>query len=349
MLILKLNLPEATVTYNSVGVCTSVPVPHTPEKLKNTRLSLSITGYLCDEGFFAFRASCPEKPLVLAEQMTLLTKLGFRTVPTAYPPANSGSLDELIKTKIRFSAYDAEWYDYGTNEPYAVPTLAKIEDFTWVLDPSGRLLRRLITDAGEFDILDQRNPEYYQVGLQVKVWNGKILPYTSGGIVDPVLTHCPRCNNPLKRLQVAPDLPLILKCVSPVCKLMKEDKPLAQDIVKPEPAPLPIAPDPVEPTHEELVEAPIPVEESPAVEEIKLPGVLNLDNVTVPDEVVGRVSVYTFEDAEEFTPDFVSEHDVRWMLKRTKRSVTKISREVAERLELPLVTPEELVEIVKEG
>lgn len=372
MLILKLKLPEAKVTYNQVGICTSVPVPYTPEKIKNTRLSLEITGYLADDGFFAFRVTCPEKPLVLSEQLTLLSQLGFRTVPTANTPDVAGALDDIIRTRLRYAKYGAEWYDYATGEPYKVPELATIEDSAWVVDNVGRVCRRLFTDKGEYDIIDHRLPEFYQVGSQVKIWNGKVQPYMSAPIMDPVITHCPKCNNPLKRMQISVDLPVILKCVNPVCKLMKMEDPVPTRpewvIVKPK---LEITPEMMEQAKldahlkaltrpESVVDAAeqavvtTPVEEpSTVVEELdttnfwhtneeERPGYINIENVEVPS----GVSINEYRDWDEvhaFDEAQCAELGIKGVLRKSKRSVTKASKQLAEKLHLPLINPEDLV------
>lgn len=361
MLIMKLNLPEATVTYNNVGVCTSIPVPHTPERIKATRLTLSITGYVGDEGFFAFRATCPEKAMVLGEQLTLLKQLGFRTVPTAYDPKNAASIDDIIRTKLRYAKYDAEWYDHATGRLFAVPELAKIEDFTWVVDGAGRVCRRIITNKGEFDILDQRMPEAYQVGLEVKIWNGKVEPYTTGPIVDPVLTHCPKCNNPLKRLQVSADLPVILKCVNPVCKLIKVEEPApkaAEPITPEEPVmTLSIDPDPTKTPYKltdpvstddvAVPNEPISIEETAKPVEVVAPTCINIEGVTVPEDFSMNV-MYDSELVDELTPEDCTAQNIICVLRKSKRSTTNASKKLANRLHIPLLTVDEVQGTVKE-
>lgn len=363
MLIMKLNLPEATVTYNNVGVCTSIPVPHTPERIKATRMTLSITGYVGDEGFFAFRVTCPEKPLVLGEQLTLLKQLGFRTVPTAYDPKNAASIDDIIRTKLRYAKYDAEWFDHATGKLFAVPELAKIEDFTWVVDGAGRVCRRIITDKGEFDILDQRMPEAYQVGLEVKIWNGKVEPYTTGPIVDPVLTHCPKCNNPLKRLQLSADLPVILKCVNPVCKLIKveESAPKTAEPTTPEEPVKTLVADPdlvgtISTDGADVVDKPIPItvlDESISIEEttkpveLAAPTCINIEGVTVPEDFSMNVMYYS-ELVDELTPEDCTTQNIICVLRKSKRSTTNASKKLANRLHLPLLTVDEVQGTVKE-
>lgn len=361
MLIMKLNLPEATVTYNNVGVCTSIPVPHTPDRIKATRLTLSITGYVGDEGFFAYRATCPEKAMVLGEQLTLLKQLGFRTVPTAYDPKNAASIDDIIRTKLRYAKYDAEWFDHATGKLFAVPELAKIEDFTWVVDGAGRVCRRIITDKGEFDILDQRMPEAYQVGLEVKIWNGKVEPYTTGPIVDPVLTHCPKCNNPLKRLQLSADLPVILKCVNPVCKLIKVEEPApkaAEPITPKEPVmTLSIDPDPAEVPYKltdpvstddvAVPNKPISIEETTKPVEVAAPTCINIEGVAVPEDFSMNV-MYDSELVDELTPEDCTAQNIICVLRKSKRSTTNASKKLANRLHIPLLTVDEVLGTVKE-
>lgn len=368
MLIMKLNLPEATVTYNNVGVCTSIPVPHTPERIKATRMTLSITGYVGDEGFFAFRATCPEKPLVLGEQLTLLKQLGFRTVPTAYDPKNAASIDDIIRTKLRYAKYDAEWFDHATGKLFAVPELAKIEDFTWVVDGAGRVCRRIITDKGEFDILDQRMPEAYQVGLEVKIWNGKVEPYTTGPIVDPVLTHCPKCNNPLKRLQLSADLPVILKCVNPVCKLIKVGEPTPKALVSSTPEESvkaqPVDPNPSKASYNSTdivgtlsigdvsvvdgaASQTTSIDETAKPVELAAPTCINIESVEVPEDFSMNV-MYDSELIDELTPEDCTAQNIICVLRKSKRSTTNASKKLASRLHLPLLTVDEVLGTVKE-
>lgn len=328
MLILKLKLPEETVYYNKLGSMTSAPVPFTPESVKGIQLDLAVTGYVANDAFFAFKLNSPDRSLTTQEQFNLLGKLGFKTVPIQFYPQVAGTVDVLIRQKARYAQYDPVWWDLTTNTEYQVPELATIKDVDWTIDSTGRLIRRLTTDLGLFDVVDHRAPEYYQVGLQIKVDNGIVHPYMTGPIVDPIPTRCPKCNNPLKRFQVASDLPLILKCVAPICKQLAWNEPPIvankesnnSDSFRdenPEEIVSPVTADNTDPVSDTL--------------ENKLK-VINME-CELSDELLSKIDIVSDTDTS-VKADFI--------VTKTKQSVTKRSRLYSRESGIPLIPVAEL-------
>lgn len=343
MLVLKLNLPTATINYNKVGSMTSAAVPFVPERVKATQLDLEITGYQAPTTFFAFKLTSPDRALSLEEQFALLHTLGFKTVPTY--PNDAHIIDTLIRVKARYGEYGAIWWDTARDGEYKLPYLTTITAAEYKVDPAGRVFRQLTTHDGVYDVLDQRTPEYYQVGLQVKVWNGEVQPYVSGPIIDPVPTKCPKCNNPLKVLQLANDLPRVLKCVNPVCKLMRTtDESLEAEgpVVDTEEPDAPVAVEPVETANDTpTIEDTTPTADN-AQEETKSDKlvVLNLE-VKLPKRVRDKIIEITSTDAIETASKKPSV-----VVTKTTRSVTRVSRNASSKYNIPLCPVNELEKLV---
>ena len=59
-------------------------------------------------------------------------------------------------------------------------------------------------------------------------------------ITEPIPPICPKCNNPLKRIQIYPDLPLFYKCTNSICDQLvldeDQDTPIKPEVVEPETA-----------------------------------------------------------------------------------------------------------------
>lgn len=318
MLILKMNLPEAKVSYNYLGACTSELVPYTPDKIKGIQLNLEVTGYQADDNFFAFKLQSPDKALTTGEQFSLLSRLGFKTVPVEQNSTIPGAVNSLIHTKSRFAKYGAYWEDMVTGEVFDVPEIAVVKDVFFKLDENRRLARVLKTDLGEFNVVDHRIPEFYQPGSTIKVNNGVVEPYLSAPITVDTPINCPVCNNPMKRLQVAQDTPVIYKCKAPFCLKLKVsyEEPVVEQEVEPDDSFL--GEDIVEDT--ELV---VPEE-------------------SVPEPVDSRIKVMNLEvdvDSEKYKEKviFVSTEPADYILVRSKHSVTRMSREKSKTLGIPLL------------
>lgn len=349
MLILKLNLETATVSYNKLGTRTSEPVPFTKDRVKGIQMDMDITGYVASDAFFAFSMKSRDKALTTDEQFRLMTLLGFKTVPVyRYPTdTNSQTVNELIRIKSRFSEYEGVWVDTASNKEYPLPEVTTIKSGKWDVDPAGRVFLRINTPKGDFDILDQRYPEYFQVGCEVKVQGTKVIPYKTAAITDPIPTHCPKCNNPLKVFQIANDLPLILKCLSPVCKKLRlTDEPLPEEAITPEKT---TSSDSVREPQElendsaiSVSEEPEPVDVGSGIVESELvlkPKLLSL-GVEIPEEIAAPFTIVT-EVPEDVT-------DIVGIVTKSKRSVTKQTRELANKTGLRLIPVDELPNLLNE-
>lgn len=327
MLILKLELPEETVHYNKLGKMTSAPAPFTPESVKGLQMELSITGYVSDSDFFAFKLNSPDRPLTTKEQFSLLSRLGFKTIPVHHYPQSPGSVDVLIRQKSRYEEYNPIWWDTDSGVEYEVPELTLIKDFDWTLDSANRLVRRLTTNLGQFDVIDHRCPEYYQTGLQIKVFKGNVYPYMTGPIMDPIPTHCPKCNNPLKKLQVASDLPLIFKCTAPICKKLdwthsETELPIEEEV--------PADPDSF---RDEVCTQDISnVSVTPKLK------IINLE-CELSDDCLSKIELVD-ADSEFASADYI--------VTRTARSVTKRSRTISKERGIPLLPLTDLEAILNE-
>lgn len=359
MLILKLKLPEVSVTYNKVGTRTSTAVPFTPDKVKNTQLEFTIKGYQAPDAFYATKLSCPDKSFSLAEQITLLTQLGFKTLPTVRYPDVPGTVDHLIRIREQYAQYQPIWWNAASDQEYTLPEVATIESISWEIDEKHRLTEVVNTTKGTYYVLDMRTPEYFQPGLRVKVQGDNIYPYMSGPVLVEIPKYCPKCNNPLKKIQFSNDVPMIYKCVSPICKLLKTTTDSLENEV----------PDPIEPEEliEEQVEEVIEPEiiEEPVVEEpAELPNsvdafsahntidvsetaallhsVINNDRIELDDELQSRVQCITLKPGEPSFDDVMQSHKPVCILLKTKRSITKVSKQLASATDLPMVPVEEL-------
>lgn len=345
MLILKLGLPEAKVNYNYLGACTSKLVPYTPDKIKGIQMNIEVTGYLADDAFFAYSLTTPDRKLSLHDQMALLGKIGFKIVPVEHYPTLDGAVNGLIQTKAKFAKYNAIWWDLDADAEYKVPDLATIQDVSFTLDANRRLARVLDTDRGKFTVIDHRIPEYYQPGCRVKVWNGAVEPYQSASISVDTPYECPLCHNPLKKYQVAADLPVIYKCTSSFCPILQvSDKPI--------PAP--------EIREEEIEDTSFPgqdVAEAASVEVLEESVHAVLDETTEPEttenpaeadalikDLLKVVNLEVEVDSEEFkdTVQFVTEAPADYVLVNSARSVTRSSRKISKANNIPTITLDDL-------
>lgn len=342
MLILKLNLPEAKVNYNYLGACTSALVPYTPDKIKGIQMDVEITGYLADDSFFAFRLTSPDRALSMSEQFTLLSKMGFKTIPVERYPTVDGAVNNLIHAKARFAKYGAYWWDQDSNSEYRVPELVTINDVYFTLDAHRRLVRILKTDMGEFTVIDHRIPEYYQVGSTIKVMDGVVTPFQSSQITTDIPYECPICNNPLKKYQVANDLPLIYKCVSPFCYRLG---------VTSDPIPEPVVED-TEDTSFRQQTTDVSSELSSDEDNVeKLDDVVTAevsDEPEVENKVLRVINLEVDVDSEEFKTKvlFLADGPADYVLKNSPRSATRASRKIAQQYSIPLITLEELRKII---
>lgn len=231
MIRLKLNLPEATVSYNETGALLGSPVEHTPNQIKNYSLPFEITGYVSKNDFLAYSLYSSARKFTVTEQLALLTSLGFKTVP--YFENESGQGNQLITLKNQYSMYDAYWISLPSGNEFKVPELAHINSVKYVMAPDKTLTLVCTTDKGEFEVIDMKLIAYFQPGCTAKVWNGELQPMNTAPVVAPIPQFCPKCNNPLKRIQIYPDLPMFYKCTSSFCDQLVLDE--DQDIpIEPE-------------------------------------------------------------------------------------------------------------------
>lgn len=232
MIRLKLNLPEATVNYNETGALVGFPVEHTPNQIKNYSIPLEITGYVSKTDFLAYSLYSAARKFTVSEQISLLTSLGFKTVP--YFENEKGNGNQLITIKNQYSLYDATWISLPSGNEFKIPELAYVNHVEWKMSPSRALTLVVTTDKGVFEVYDMKLIAYYQPGCTVKVWNGELQPMNTAPITVPIPTHCPKCNNPLKRVQIYPDLPLFYKCTSSICEQLvmdeDQDKPIEPEV-----------------------------------------------------------------------------------------------------------------------
>lgn len=222
MIRIKLDLPEATIDYNSHGILTSVPVPYAPDTIKHLGMRLKITGYVDDMTFFAFKMESPDKQLSTGEQLTLIRALGFKTVPFIMDERTAG--DTLISTKEKFKKYNPEWIYAKTGKVLSTPEIVNIISCKWDLVNKGLTLQ-VTTDKGVFPIVDMRYIEFFQPRGKAKLSDDKLLPYMTTPVTVPIPDKCPKCNNPLKRIQPYPDLPLFFRCTSKFCTQLVMDEP----------------------------------------------------------------------------------------------------------------------------
>lgn len=263
MIRLKLNLPEATVNYNENGALVGCPVEHTPNQIKNFTLPFEITGYVSKTDFLAYSLYSSARKFTVAEQISLLTALGFKTVP--YFENENGQGNQLITLKNQYSMYDATWISLPSGKEFKVPELAHINSVKWKISFDRTLTLECTTDKGVFDVIDMKLLAYYQPGCTAKVWNGELQPMNTAPIIENIPPVCPKCNNPLKRIQIYPDLPLFYKCTNSICDqlVLNED----QDA-------------PVEPEVDTYAE-----------EEVQTPEVAKPEVVEVSEELTGSTKV----------------------------------------------------------
>ena len=223
MIRLQLNLPEGTVSYNETGAMLGVPVEHTPIQIKNFGMPFEITGYVTKNDFLAYSLYSSARKFTVAEQISMLTVLGFKTVP--YFENENGQGNQLITLKNQYSMYDAKWISLPSGKEFKIPELANVNSIEYVMGSDRALTLRATTDKGVFDVIDMKLVAYFQPGCTAKVWNGELQPMNTAPVTCPPPTFCPKCNNPLKRVQIYPDLPLFYKCTSSICDMLVLDKP----------------------------------------------------------------------------------------------------------------------------
>lgn len=222
MIRLQLNLPEGTVSYNETGAMLGVPVEHTPIQIKNFGMPFEITGYITKNDFLAYSLYSSARKFTVAEQISMLTVLGFKTVP--YFENENGQGNQLITLKNQYSMYDAKWISLPSGKEFKIPELANVNSIEYVMGSDRALTLRATTDKGVFDIIDMKLVAYFQPGCTVKVWNGELQPMNTAPVTCPPPTFCPKCNNPLKRVQIYPDLPMFYKCTSSICDMLVLDE-----------------------------------------------------------------------------------------------------------------------------
>lgn len=230
MIRLKLNLPEATVNYDENGALVGIPAEHAPNQIRNYSLPFEITGYISKTDFLAYSLYSSARKFTVAEQISLLTSLGFKTVP--YFENENGQGNQLITIKNQYSHYGAEWISLPSGKEFKIPELAHINSVKWKISPQKALTLECTTDKGVFEVFDMKLIAYYQPGCTAKVWNGELQPMNTSPIVEPIPPICPKCNNPLKRVQIYPDLPLFYKCTNSFCDQLVLDDP--DTVVEPE-------------------------------------------------------------------------------------------------------------------
>lgn len=222
MIRLKLNLKEATVNYNEHGALVGFPVEHTPNQIRNYSIPLEITGYVSKNDFLAYSLSSTARKFTVGEQISLLTSLGFKTVP--YFENENGNGNQLITIKNQYSMYGATWISLPSGKEFKVPELAHVNAVDWKISPAKTLTLVVTTDKGVFEVYDMKLLAYYQPGCTAKVWNGEIQPLNTAPVTVPLPTVCPKCNNPLKRIQIYPDLPVLYKCTNSLCDRLVLDE-----------------------------------------------------------------------------------------------------------------------------
>lgn len=222
MIRLKLNLPEATVNYDEHGALVGFPADHAPSQIKAFGMPFEIVGYTSKTDFLAYSLSSTARKLSVSEQLSLLHNLGFKTVP--YFEVEDGRGNELIAIKNQYSMYGATWISLPSGKEFKVPELANVNAVDWVTRPDQALAMKVTTDKGVFEIVDMRMVAYYQPGCTAKVWKDELQPMNTAPIVCPIPSHCPKCNNPLKKVQIYPDLPMFYKCTNSMCTMLVLDE-----------------------------------------------------------------------------------------------------------------------------
>lgn len=347
MIRLQLNLPEGTVSYNETGAMLGVPVEHTPIQIKNFGMPFEITGYVTKNDFLAYSLYSSARKFTVAEQISMLTVLGFKTVP--YFENENGQGNQLITLKNQYSMYDAKWISLPSGKEFKIPELANVNSIEYVMGADRALTLRATTDKGVFDVIDMKLVAYFQPGCTAKVWNGELQPMNTAPVTCPPPTFCPKCNNPLKRVQIYPDLPLFYKCTSSICDMLVLDEPAegTQSTVEEEVRPAEVQedfpgqePDTVEsePISEDTVPSETVIEEADAADE---------DTTDTAEE--GEV-VKCFVDSAKVDEDAVAAlvkagkievveqiEDADCILVKTKLAVSKNARNLSKEFEKELV------------
>jgi ssDNA-binding Zn-finger/Zn-ribbon topoisomerase 1 len=342
MIRLKLNLPEATVSYNETGALLGCPVDHTPNQIKNFSLPFEISGYVSKNDFLAYSLFSSARKFSISEQISLLTQLGFKTVP--YFENEEGQGNQLITLKNQYSMYDAIWISLPTGTEYKIPELAHINSVKWKIGADKALTLECTTDKGIYDVVDMRMIAYYQPGCTAKVWNGELQPMNTAPVVEPIPPICPKCSNPLKRIQIYPDLPMFYKCTNSICdQMVLDEEPVGnvQDepevVAEPESFPKEVhesvANDEIEAPVEQEVEDEIPEEvKAEAFEEETTETVLKcfVDTAKVDAEAVDKL----VEAGKIVVVDEIDQADC--VLVKTKMSVSKNARNLSKEFDKEL-------------
>lgn len=347
MIRLQLNLPEGTVSYNETGAMLGVPVEHTPIQIKNFGMPFEITGYVTKNDFLAYSLYSSARKFTVAEQISMLTVLGFKTVP--YFENENGQGNQLITLKNQYSMYDAKWISLPSGKEFKIPELANVNSIEYVMGADRALTLRATTDKGVFDVIDMKLVAYFQPGCTAKVWNGELQPMNTAPVTCPPPTFCPKCNNPLKRVQIYPDLPLFYKCTSSICDMLVLDEPAegTQSTVEEEVRPAEVQEDfpgqepdtaESEPISEDTVPSETVIEEADAADE---------DTTDTAEE--GEV-VKCFVDSAKVDEDAVAAlvkagkievveqiEDADCILVKTKLAVSKNARNLSKEFEKELV------------
>lgn len=337
MIRLKLNLPEAKVNYNEYGAMTSIPVAHAPNQIKNFGIPVEITGYVGDFEFFAFSLTSTARSFTVSEQLNLLRSLGFLTVPYVMTEATAG--DSLIATRDKYSHYGASWIKIPSGEEYPIPRLITIKNTIWEMI-NHALTLQIVTDEGVFSRVDMRDIEYFQPGNMVKLFNGELLPYRTTPITNPIPTYCPKCNNPLKKVQIYSDLPLFYKCTSSFCEQMVLDAP---DVDIPEVEEVEAEQQDTFRRQDTSSDSDIKVSEDSVLQEVlEADRAYKVINLEVDEELVQDL---IFSGKVEFVEET---EDADYVLTKTDRSVTKRSRILSKDRNIPLISVDRLEEKISE-
>lgn len=347
MIRLQLNLPEGTVIYNETGAMLGVPVEHTPIQIKNFGMPFEITGYVTKNDFLAYSLYSSARKFTVAEQISMLTVLGFKTVP--YFENENGQGNQLITLKNQYSMYDAKWISLPSGKEFKIPELANVNSIEYVMGADRALTLRATTDKGVFDVIDMKLVAYFQPGCTAKVWNGELQPMNTAPVTCPPPTFCPKCNNPLKRVQIYPDLPLFYKCTSSICDMLVLDEPAegTQGAVEEEVRPAEVQEDfpgqepdtaESEPISEDTVSSETVIEEADAAgedttdtaEEVEVMKCF-VDSAKVDEDTVDAlVKAGKIEVVEQI-------EDADCILVKTKLAVSKNARNLSKEFEKELV------------
>lgn len=346
MIRLQLNLPEGTVSYNETGAMLGVPVEHTPIQIKNFGMPFEITGYVTKNDFLAYSLYSSARKFTVAEQISMLTVLGFKTVP--YFENENGQGNQLITLKNQYSMYDAKWISLPSGKEFKIPELANVNSIEYVMGSDRALTLRATTDKGVFDVIDMKLVAYFQPGCTAKVWNGELQPMNTAPVTCPPPTCCPKCNNPLKRVQIYPDLPLFYKCTSSICDMLVLDEPAegTQGAVGEEVKPAEVQEDfPGQESDEAKGES--VSEDTVSIETVtEEADVTNVDTTDAAEVVVKKCFVDSAKVDEDAVDDLIKAgkievveqiEDADCILVKTKLAVSKNARNLSKEFEKELV------------